>query len=610
MSKKNVLTSGKKIKADFAANAGDLVQAQALFSSVCKLDPMDAEAWTKLSLIEKRLGNFIHAERSARRSLLLAPKLGYAHFALGQALHSQEKRLDAIESYRAAIRLLPDFADAHYLLGLALHEQGAVSESIISLEQALRSRPSFPEALAELGAIYINLGRIEVGLDHLQHAAALRPLDTVVLGNIGHALHLKGENPAALKNFRHALSLAPEDVDLIASLAGILEKMGETVEAKRLATQGLHLAPAHVVGNLVMAQLERREQRLQQAADRLQRLLTPTLSINLSADITLELGQIYDQMGDAMSAYPMIVEGKRKKAMAALGPNSDSTGQAYTDRHTRVRQLVTAELRSQIEVERVADVDRIDPVFLIGFPRSGTTLMEQILDSHPNIQAMEEKPAVSLMAERALEMMDWQPGFLTDLHESQLNELRQIYFMAVAKYINLRPDNRLIDKMPLNTVLVPIIARVFPNAKFIVAIRHPCDVCLSCLMQNFAVNAGMANFFNIENTVNFYSQVMDSWLHYSEQLPLNFYQLRYEDLIENIPQKSRELLDFLGLPWDDAVLRHTDHARQRGAINTPSYHQVVQPIYLRSKFRWRRYEQQLSHVLPILQPFIEKFGYA
>ena len=613
LSKKNVLTAGKKAKAVLAAKSGDMAQARTLFASVCKQDPMDTEAWTKLSLIEKGLGNYAQAEHCARRALVLDPTLGYGHYALGQALHSQQQHVGAIKSYRAAIQKMPDFADAHYLLGLALQEQGAVPEAMVSFQQALQLRPGFFEPLAELGTLHIDLGHVGAGLDCLQRAHALRPMDAIALGNIGHALRLQGDSQAALAHLRRACRLASDNIDLLAGLAGMLEKMGEIEEAQRWVEQGLQQAPTHWMTNLVAAQLDRRAKLLQQAADRLEIQLARALPVHHSADTALELGQIYDQMGDAARAFPLIVEGKRKKAMATSTPQSEQDSKAYLNQLARIRGMASpalaAVLQSQAKSATPGGGPAAVPVFLIGFPRSGTTLLEQILDSHPGIQAMEEKPTVSCMVNRALEMLDTQACELTDLREEQLIELRQLYFAEAAKYVALQPGNLLIDKMPLNAVMVPIIARVFPSAKFILALRHPGDVVLSCLMQSFAANASMANFLTLHGTVQFYMQVMGTWQHYAQQLPLQFHAIRYEDLIEDVPTQSRALLNFLGLPWDDAVLQHTEHARQRGAINTPSYHQVVQPIYQRSKYRWKRYEQQLSDVLPLLQPFVAQFGY-
>ena len=129
-------------------------------------------------------------------------------------------------------------------------------------------------------------------------------------------------------------------------------------------------------------------------------------------------------------------------------------------------------------------------------------------------------------------------------------------------------------------------------------------------MQNFAVNDGMASFFSLEDTVHTYAAVMGAWRKYADLLPLAYHRIRYEDLVANVEGESRSLLTFLGVGWDDAVLKHTEHARKRGAINTPSYHQVVQPIYQHARYRWKRYENQFVSVMPILQPFISYFGYA
>ena len=246
---------------------------------------------------------------------------------------------------------------------------------------------------------------------------------------------------------------------------------------------------------------------------------------------------------------------------------------------------------------------------MIGFPRSGTTLLEQILNSHPDVQTLEEKDTVATLLKSFLAMGGDAEQTLVELDAAQIEQLRRDYFNRVALYINLRPDARLVDKMPLNTAYVPLLKRVFPNAKFILSIRHPCDVCLSCFMQNFAVNEGMAGFFTLEDTARVYDLVMGAWLKYVQTLSLDYWQLRYEDLIEDVEGRTRQLLAFIGVPWNDVVLRHTEHAQQRGNIRTPSYHQVTQPIYQRAKYRWRRYEKDFEPVMAVLRPYIEYFGY-
>lgn len=607
LAKKNILTHGKKIKADEAARSGKLEEAKALYQAVCKTDGTDVEAWVKLGVIEKQLGRFQEAETCCRRGIAINPGLGLAHYGLGSALHSQGKIQDAIGAYRKAIQLQPDLADAHYLLGNALHATGQVSEALSCYKTAIGLKPRFPEALGDMGAALIDRGDSAASIDVLKQALQFQPGNVVALSNLSLALRLQGKVNEALEGYRHALRLAPDSAEVMAHLAGLLEKTGELTQARELAKQCLIHAPSNPMAGLVLAQLDRRAKRFDQAVDRLQALRGhAALPVDLAGDIELALGQLYDQLHKPEDAYPLIAAGNQKKAKL-LG--EDSPGQQYLQRIASISALVTPQLVSA-KHNQARDLSPADPIFLIGFPRSGTTLLEQMLDSHPALQAMEEKGAVAAMVNTFLESAGDNPDALAELNDGQIQQLRQCYFDEAKKHLTLRPDAILVDKMPLNTVNIPVIWRVFPKAKFILAIRHPCDASLSCLMQNFAVNAAMANFFTLEDTANVYAAVMGAWQKYVTLLPLDYHRIRYEDLVEDVEAETRRLMLFLGLPWDDAILQHTEHAKKRGAINTPSYHQVVQPIYQNAKYRWKRYAKEFAGVLPTLQPFIDYFGYS
>jgi hypothetical protein len=160
----------------------------------------------------------------------------------------------------------------------------------------------------------------------------------------------------------------------------------------------------------------------------------------------------------------------------------------------------------------------------------------------------------------------------------------------------------------LNTIDIGLIHRLFPDARIILALRHPCDVVLSGFMQPFQPNAAMIHFATLADTARFYAQVMELWQAYRAVLPLDVAVIRYEDLVADVAGEARRLLDFLNLPWDDAVLQYAEHARSR-AIATPSYHQVVQPIYRRSVGRWRNYGFAFADILPVLVPALAAFGY-
>jgi tetratricopeptide (TPR) repeat protein len=606
MASKNILTRGQKRKGDDASIAGRLDDARDIFERVCRTDPLDVEAWVKLALVHKRLGDYSAAESCGRRAVALQPRLGFSHYALGTALHSQGRITEALDCYRTAVRLQPDFADTHYLLGMALHESGAPAESILSYRQALKLRPNFPDALGNFGATLIDIGQLDEAAVMLRRALFLQPGNVVALRNMSHVLRLQNKVDEALDLFRHALSLTPNSIEVLAGLVKLLEKIGNLEEARQLTERGLALAPDDPELTIVAAELARRDKRLDTAVGLLSQLHEKRPPPPIDARVQLLLGQTYDQMGDAERAYPLVAEGKRLMAIATL--RSDADRLRYLDRVLMTSRMATEALAT-IPPPWDDSAGRPPPTFLIGFPRSGTTLLEQMLDCHPGLQTMEERGAVSHMVNRFHVLAGDRKDALVTLTPEEVNQLRQAYFDEVERNVKLRPDTQLIDKMPLNTVDVPAIWRVFPKAKFILAIRHPCDVCLSCLMQDFAAIEGMPSFFSLEETVRTYAAVMGAWRKYANLLPVDYHRVRYEELITDVVGETRKLLAFLDIEWTDAVLSHTEHARQRRTIDTPSYQQVTQPIYQDAKYRWKRYEQVFEPFMGTLQPFIEYFGY-
>jgi hypothetical protein len=221
---------------------------------------------------------------------------------------------------------------------------------------------------------------------------------------------------------------------------------------------------------------------------------------------------------------------------------------------------------------------------------------------------MEEQPMIEKVRISLVEKGIDYPDQLAALTQDEITRLRQLYFEIADQALKRQAGSLLVDKMPLNTVEVALIHRLFPNAKIILSLRHPSDVCLSCFMQSFALNAGMSNFLTLEGAANLYERVMTLWRRYESQLELSVFRMRYEDLIDDLEGSARELLEFLELPWDDAVLNYHHHAATRNII-TPSYSQVTQKIYTRARYRWLRYEKYMDPMIKRLQPFIDEFGY-
>ena len=603
MAKQNVLTRSKKNKAEQLFRSNHLQEARALYADVCRSDRTDTDAWVMQGIINRKLGLFRDAEQCCLNALKINSSIAAAHHALGAAVQCQGRMMEAQACYHKAIQLQPDFAEAHYFMANACKDAGDAVAAELHFKKAISLRPDFLEALSNLGALLMAQGRSAESLDMLQRALGLAPRTPQILCNIGALCEKESRFDEARSYFQRALAYAPDFMDALTMLASLEEKGHHMEAATRLAERGLQIDPEKGALKLVMAKIARREGRVEAAIAILETINMQALAPDVSAEIHINLGKLYDRVGKTERAFSCFSEGNRLVAENTLSPDYDRG--AYGRKIEQFGSFVSERLST---VARMQDDTYAAPVFLIGFPRSGTTLLEQILDSHPRLQALEEKPTVAAMQKLFFDLAGDNPDALADLTETDIHLLRAAYWDEVSRHIKRDEDALFIDKMPLNLVNAHLIWRVFPNARFILAIRHPCDVCLSCFMQNFAINEAMSVFLSLKDAADLYSNVMGLWLRIATVLPVDYYRIRYEDVVADFEGQARGLLDFLGVGWDDAVLKYDEHAKSR-TINTPSYHQVTQPIYQHAKYRWRRYAKQMEPVMGTLRPFIEYFGY-
>lgn len=576
-------------------------EARPLYAQICTVNRQDVDSSVKLALAHREVGDFAAAEKEARRAVKARPGLFLGHYALGLALHSKGDPEGAVRAYQTAVTLQPRFPDTHYLLGVALHEIGRLADAADAYLAALRERPNYMQAMSGLAAVRLLQGQWKEAEALLRGALQLDPNSPETLVNLG-ALRVKADAvDEAMALYRRAADLAPHRLDILAQIASLLEKQGRWDEAKAAlqATPGVELEPEAA---MVIARIARRERRYADGVVALEHARDAVDSF-LAGEAQILTGQLLDQLGDTDGAFAHLTAGNAKVA-AAMGVDLTQPP-AYLEDVALARSFLTPGLaRSQVEMRE----DPPSPVFLIGFPRSGTTLLEQVLDSHPQIQTMEERPVIPAVRQRFLTMAAGGAD-LESLSADQVAELRAFYFKTLDGYVKRRPGAIFVDKLPLNTVWAHLIWRIFPDARFVLALRHPLDVCLGCFMQHFAINTAMSSFLSLPNTAATYAAVMGLWRDTAAALPLRTHTVRYEDVVDDLPTQAASLLRFLELPWDDAVMDPGRTARDKSIVNTPSYHQVSQPIYRHATYRWRRYEAHLAAIAPVVQPFADVFGY-
>lgn len=411
-------------------------------------------------------------------------------------------------------------------------------------------------------------------------------------------LRARGERDGARDALERAVTERADDPQRHFALAHFLERCNLVDAAGVAAAEGLRLAPRHPELSLVMARVDRRRGRLADALSTLERIDVPGLPSRVARAITFERGHVRDGLEDVDGAWADYVAGNALAAAEVRALRIDPErflARAFPD-------------PDEWAPSAAAGPDAGgQPVFLVGFPRSGTTLIEQILDSHPDIHTLSEIPAVQALHDDVAARADGQT--VLDVSPVDAERLRAQYWHTIGGGPGMSTARVVIDKLPLNIVHLPLIHRVFPGARILFAQRHPLDVCLSCFTQDFELNAAMANFTSLEATAQLYARVMAIWQTYATRCAPQVHVIRYERLVTDFESEVRMALDFLGVGWHDGVRDFAAHARARGEIQTPSYHQVVQPLHDRSIGRWRPYARHLAGVRDRLVPIAESFGY-
>jgi len=520
--------------------------------------------------------------------------------------HQQGEFSSALETYKKIIAHQPSNAQALSMAGIAALQLGDPDEAVRYLTASLSFAPENWMALNNLGSAYHEKGDLDSARDAYERALLLNPEYENACYNMGKIHQQLEEYDEAENAFLKALSLRPDYVEALGCLADLYEKTNRLEDASAMAKRGLRIASNDAILNLVAARCCRRKNKLDVAFKKLVDYKNLTGYGTLAEEINFELGYLYDRNGEYEKAFTHFSAGNEIAMLNCLENKSEINKDHYLK---KIEELTSFMHRASSDTPTGLAESDTAPVFLIGFPRSGTTLLNQILDSHPSIQTLEERPTILSLEKAISDFPKGMPEALVDLTPENVQDLRSIYFQTASQFMEIKPGSVFIDKFPLHITDIPLISRVFYNAKYLLALRHPYDVCLSCFMQSFELNNAMANFMTLEDTANLYIKVMNLWLLCKSKLHINNITVKYENVINNIEDESRKLLDFINVDFDKEVLNFYKNALYSKNINTPSYNQVTKPIYNSSLNRWKKYDKYLKNIKPILSPYLEHFDY-
>ena len=596
---------GLMAEAAMLYQAGDISGAQSSFELILTMNPAHADALFGLGVLVEQGGDLITAKKHYRAAVKSTPCHAPSLVNLGNILRSERQYSEAIELLERAVNEAPEIPLVHNNFGIALHHSGHTEDAISVFQKALELDPRFVEASCNLGAVFADLERFEEAIECFERALEHSPDNSVVLANLGNALNGVNRSAEAISALERSIGSDPSNAFAYAKLATLNERLNHLDEAREQIAKAKALDPSNPEIQVMNGIIAGRDKKYKLGISEIEAGIPALYSPNIICRAHFEAGHLYDRINDTESAFRHFTVGNSliEEKAVCLG----------VDRNDYAKEIKAniEHIKNNKNDYFISTKNKIKnaPVFIVGFPRSGTTLIEQILDSHPNIDVLDEKPIVEKTIEYFKESIGDYPKSISLVSDNNIEQIRGNFYNNINQYMEVKEENILAYKMPLNMVHAGFIYKIFPDAKFIFTTRHPCDACLSCFMQHFTLNKAMTHFTSLQSTAEFYASVVGLWQRYSELLPLQWHAIKYESLVESFEESVLKMLKFVGVDWDEAVLAYDKHARGR-TVMTPSYSQVTQPIYDSSKERWRRYSKEMEPVLPILEPFIKYHGYS
>jgi len=509
----------------------------------------------------------------------------------------------ALEFAESAVRLSPLTGKYQNTLGCAHQGLGRLKDAEQAFTRALELNPKFPDAAVNLADARRALGDSAGAEDAYRHALKYAPTDEHALNNLASLLMNDNRHGEAVEIIENGLRVHGKSISLRENYTVSLERLNRMEEAEDAANQLLELAPRSFTGDLVLARILRRQGKLEEAERRLVRFTQLNVPPEIQYRALFELGEVLDRMGRFQDAFLMFKSANNRQKLSA-SDNAKKEPKIFSE-ITLNRNWFNAERLSRKSPD--ATDERKSPVFFVGFPRSGTTLLEQMLDAHPNIFSSDERSPL-VPVKKAIHDKDY-PQVLDSCTDADLESWRLVFWNYVDATFGADARNKtFIDKLPMNITELGLIGRLFPKAKVIVALRDPRDACLSCFMQMMAPNQFSSACYSMKDIVRLYTETMGLWLHFSKYSQLEWVSYKYENLIRNPKATVEPLLEFLELSWLDEMDCYRERAAAR-SISTPSYVSVTSELHTRADGRWRRYRDQLAPVIDCLDPFVSAFGY-
>jgi len=520
------------------------------------------------------------------RALALKPDFADAHNNLGTVLAVQGRIIDAVPHFERALALKPDFADAHNNLGNALKEQGRIIDAVAHYERAIALKPDFADAHSNLGDALKTQGRIDAAVAHCERALVLNPNHVNAHNNLGNALVAQGRIDDGLAHYERAITLYPDHADAHLNLGIELAVQGRIDDALAHLGRAIAIRPAYAEAHYNRAEIKTFRHGDADLAALEELAKRNDLSAKDALHIHFALAKALDDSGDYARAFDHLRKGNDLKRRQ-IKYDELAVGKFFN----RIATVFDSSLFERFQ--GVGDPSPV-PIFVLGMPRSGSTLIEQILASHPQVYGAGELSDLQIAVNTVLACSGQRvpfPECVPALDDATLRRIGQTYLARLPALAEGK--TRIVDKLPSNFLSIGLIRLILPNARIIHTMRHPIDTCVSCYSKLFTFGHGFC--YDLAELGRYYRRYTELMTHWRSVLPPGaILDVSYEDVVDDLQGQARRLIEYCGLPWDERCISFHKTSRP---VKTASAAQVRKPLFRSSLQRWRKYEAGIGPLL-------------
>jgi len=564
---------------------GNLVAAAQLYQDILTIDSKQSDAHNLLGAVYVATKKFKLAEKHLLKATKYASHYAPAHYNLGKAYLDQRKLHLAFAAFSKAVKLQPDYTDAVFLLANTRVQLGLVADARPLYEKVIKLAPENFEAHNNLGSVLQELGDAQTAIAHHQNAIGLKPDFELAYRNLAHALVALERHEEALKVYQTSIEYC-ESARLYQFMGTTFQQLGRMDEARQAYLKAAQLDPAMGSAYRHIAEITKLDN-----VDGIDvvKIIKEGFDVpNMNEEGKMHLSFAWAKVNDGQKEYPIAF------AAYKLGNDIKSKEQVY---NKATNNQLFNQIKSNYNQKFFSEASNSGltedkPIFILGMPRSGTTLVEQIISSHSNVTGAGE---LSYMSDQVKQFKGGALAFhkrFVRMNQAQWHEIGQNYLAGLNGYDEGK--SRITDKMPHNFLNIGIISKVFPQAKIIHCKRNPVANCLSLYKAFFGGKSSHPYAYNLKDLAHYHNLYEDLMAHWRQVLPGRFYEVSYEQLTSNQESESRQLIEYCGLDWQDACL---DFYKTKRKVKTASAFQVRQPMHNQSVDLWKRYGEALQPLL-------------